>query len=100
MAKCIICLENVDPCSQATHLRTKHATPSEGFRFWLDGRPCFADKPSMLAGDLLKAFDGDIFGHFYQDLGNGPFGHPIGHGQAVDLTSEPHFYVLLPATTR
>jgi hypothetical protein len=95
-AVCLICQEPVELGNQEDHLRTKHATPATGFRFWLDAVAHFADKPSMLIADLRKQCNVTPHGFFVQDVG-GQWTY-YSDGQAVDLTKEPHFFILLPAT--
>src|SRR5271168_4639415 len=96
MANCIICNEQVHLANQAAHLRTKHATPSGGFRFWWDGTLHFTDKPSMLIGDLRRACNSPVHGFVVQEVSDKQV--YLSDDEAVDLTMEPHFYILLPAT--
>jgi len=91
----IVCHECVELGSQKAHLGTKHDTPAGGFRFWWDGVAHFSDKPSMLVGDLQSQL-GNAMGFVLEDRnGANLYGSD---DQAVDLTREPHFFALLPAT--
>jgi hypothetical protein len=95
-AICIVCGKVVEPCNQAAHLRREHGTPIGGFKFWIDAVTHFSDKPSMLISDLRKQCNCPFGGFFMQDIDGEQV--PYSDGQAVDLTHEPHFFILLPAT--
>lgn len=96
-ANCKLCGESVPLYDQSDHLRFKHPAPAGGFRFWYEGRPFFTDKPSMLVHELLTLVDGSTTYQFYMEVSGGE-GVPLSHGNAVDLTQEPHFYSVPPAT--
>jgi hypothetical protein len=92
---CMICGEPVagEP-AQAAHLTAKHPGP---FKFHYDARPYSTDKPSMLVQDLLKLVGGNVQYLFYEHLGTDA--HVFyAQAQAVDLTREPWFYSIPPAT--
>lgn len=97
-ANCVVCGESVPLYDQADHLRLKHPAPSGGFRFWYDERPYLTDKRSMPVGDLLKLVDGSPTYYFYMEVRGGK-DVPLHHGDAVDLTQEPRFYCVPPAST-
>jgi hypothetical protein len=93
-ADCTICGENVPLYDQADHLRFKHPGP---FKFWYEGRPFTTDTPSMTVAELLKLVNGVSTYYFYMEV-PGREDVPLSHHNAVDLTQEPHFYSIPPAT--
>lgn len=90
---CHICGEQVPKPEQAAHLATKHPGPHV---FHYEAREYQTDKPSMLVCELLTLVKGALTYQFYEDR-NGE-NIPFSHGQAVDLTRDPWFYSIPPAT--
>lgn len=96
-ADCVLCGENVPLYDQADHLRVRHPAPDpKGFRFFLDGREYWSQKPSMLVAELI-AMTGASPSYSFEGERNGER-VPFAHGNAVDLTQEPHFFTVPPAT--
>lgn len=93
-ANCVVCGEAIELYAQSDHLRFKHPAPnSDGFKFWLNGRAYFSQYPSMLVGELMKLADAPMTYIFDDESG-----YSYAHQNAVDLTHEPHFYCIPPAT--
>lgn len=90
---CLICGEVVAPSSQMAHLQQIHPGP---FVFWHDARRFTTHHPSMLVADLKHLVGCTVSYHLYQELDGKNI--PFNDGNAVDLTREPHFYSLPPAT--
>ena len=97
-AACVICNEQVEIYDQADHLKFKHPSksPVGGFPFWVDGQQFTADEPSMNVGDLLNQFGLSTTYAFYMEVRDELV--PLSHGNSVDLTQEPHFCSIPPAT--
>ena len=95
-AQCLICNELVEEAAQASHLAAAHPAPAGGFRFYVDEKPYFTDKPSMLVADVKKAH-GEPEWPLFEER-NGERYH-FADAEAVDLTREPRFYIDLPATS-
>lgn len=94
-ANCAVCGETVAIYDQADHLRLRHPTPTSGFKFWLNGRMHATEKPSMLVRELIAATDSQVIASY---LFEDDAGKQYAHDNAVDLTQEPHFFMLPPAT--
>lgn len=92
-ANCVVCGEPVLPNEQAEHLRTKHAAPAGGFPFWINERKYRSPAPSMTVGELLKMTDSPVTYQFEDERGNS-----YSHENSVDLTRDPHFSLVPPAT--
>lgn len=95
-ANCFVCGKHVAAKDQAAHLRLQHPTPTGGFRFWFDGKAYRTDKPSVLVMDILKMVDYPPTYQFFEERKTGDV--PLSHMNSVDLTREPHFYCVPPAT--
>lgn len=94
-AACIVCGKIVTKADQEEHLRSQHLGPHY---FWFDGLRFKSDKPSATIAEL-KAMTGlgIAYQTFLEVIGDGP-DRGVGDGEAVDLTHEPHFYAIPPAT--
>lgn len=66
------------------------------YGFFMNAQRFLTDKPSMIVADIIKMTDSNTLGHFVEDR-NDEWIY-FGHGETVDLTSRPHFFILLPAT--
>lgn len=95
MRICIVCGRGYVASEEEEHLRNNHLGP---FEFWFDMRKYKTRLPSMTVGELVKIADASLYNQVFQDLfGNGP-DVPLSHSISVDLTREPHFYSVPPAT--
>lgn len=93
---CQVCLASVDAEHQADHLASAHPAPPEGFLFYYNGLPFYTAQPSMLVWELLGLVGGNPMYEFSESRDGGK--HSFNHGNAVDLTREPHFFAIPPAT--
>jgi len=99
LLRCAVCMEMVNKADQRTHLETRHPAPAGGFKFFYNGQTFYSEKPSMYVRDLLALVNGNVMGHFYMERTKRDGGDvAFAHGEAVDLTRQPRFYTLLPAT--
>lgn len=96
LSNCLICGLAVEKSAQAEHLRTVHPSPEGGFPFFLDGRLCHSDEPSMLVVDVKSRYGSTTTYHLYQQLSPDEDVF-LSDGQAVDLTQCPHFFAIPPA---
>ena len=95
MKTCVVCGRGYADADVEEHLRNGHLGP---FEFWFDMRKYKTPAPSMTVGELVKMVDASIMNMVFRDMfGAGP-DVPLGHGESVDLTREPHFYCVPPAT--
>jgi hypothetical protein len=90
---CHVCGEQVAKPDQAAHLIARHPGPHV---FHYDAREYQTDKPSMLVSELLALVKGEVTYSFYEERDGEHF--YFSHGQAVDLTRDPWFYSVPPAT--
>src|ERR1700722_15757142 len=97
LANCLICGQVVETAAQGEHLRTIHSSPDGGFPFFLDGRLCHSDVPSMLVAEVKARFGSTPTYQLYQQLSPDEDVF-ISDGRAVDLTQCPHFFAIPPAT--
>jgi hypothetical protein len=93
---CAICREDVDLVEAESHLAMRHPAPTGGFLFFHDARPFRTEHPSMLVWELKRFVRATNMYPLYQQHAGGDVG--LNDGQAVDLTQEPRFYSLPPAT--
>lgn len=92
--KCVVCGFEAGHHEQAdNHLKHAHPGP---FKFWMDGREFETKEPSMTVGQI-KSLTGTSsqYQFFLERL---PVDAAFSDGQAVDLTHEPRFYCIPPAT--
>jgi hypothetical protein len=91
--KCLICGVQVHPSEQENHLRAAHPGP---FKFWHDGREFETRRPSMMVLELKQLVKCTPTYQLFEERE----GHDVaqGDGVAVDLTHEPHFFSIPPAT--
>lgn len=94
--KCRVCMEDVNEGAETEHLVAAHPAPEGGFVFFYEGKPFTTPKPSMLVGELLTLVQGNAMYQFYEEREGEMF--PLSHGNAVDVTRCPHFFVVPPAT--
>ncbi len=92
-AQCIVCGKTVATTDQQEHLATNHLGPHY---FWFDAKKHRTMKPSMTMGEIVVMVGASPMYLCYEDRDNVMRG--IGHGEAVDLTCEPHFCAIPPAT--
>jgi hypothetical protein len=90
---CIVCGAEVPKAEQATHLRYAHPGP---FYFWHDARRFATASPSMLVGELKQLVGCTVTYPFHEERDGKEIYYS--DGQAVDLTREPHFFSVPPAT--
>ena len=91
---CVVCGKSVAEADQAEHLETNHLGPHY-FRWEAVGYR--TDRPSMTVAELLKMM-GRTDGPMIFEERNGERIH-YAHGQSVDMTRNPQFFVDLPATS-
>lgn len=91
--QCIVCNKTVAATDVQEHLSANHLGPHY---FWFDAREFRTMEPSMVVSDLKRLVDASPLYPVYEDRGGKQI--PFGDGVAVDLTREPHFYTLIPAT--
>ena len=96
---CIVCHAEVPESQQAAHLASAHPAPEGGFVFHMDARPYRTDRPSMTVTELLLLVGATptypLFQKGTRSNGDDVF---IPQGCAVDLTQDPWFYAVPPAT--
>ena len=91
--QCIVCQQWVREGDEKEHLRASHLGPHY---FWFDCRQFRTMEPSMTMGDIRKLVDAPTFYPVFEDRDGEEI--PWGDGVAVDLTREPHFFAIPPAT--
>lgn len=96
MTQCIICRARVPVGTEAAHLAQVHPSPVGGFLFYHDERRYYTDRPSMQVTEVRRLVDSSPLYQFLVDQGG--IDVALNDGQAVDLTREPHFYSVPPAT--
>lgn len=99
---CIVCRAEVPKSKQAEHLSSAHPTPDGGFAFHFDARPYRTLKPSMMVTELLTLVGATVTYPLFQKRRHWS-GRDVGdafipQGCAVDLTQDPWFYAIPPAT--
>lgn len=68
------------------------------YKFWFNMRKYETASPTLTIGEMVKMADASTLNHVFQDMfGAGP-DRGFGHGETVDVTHEPHFYCVPPAT--
>lgn len=97
MTPCICCGELVADSQAEEHLRLRHPAPQGGFLFYVDAQSYYLPEPSLLVGELLTKIGGQLTYQFYEKRDGQDW--PLSHGQAVDLTNGPHYFVLVPPAT-
>lgn len=93
---CAICRSSFSIDETEQHLRSAHVPPVEGFLFFYNGRSYRTQKPSMLVSELLCLVWGSVTSQFYEQRENKMI--PFSQEQAVDLTKQPWFVSIPPAT--
>jgi hypothetical protein len=74
-------------------------TTTKVYEFWFGMRKYTTTRPRLTVGEMMKMANASPLNQVYQDkFGDGP-DVPFGHGEAVDVTSVPHFYCVPAATT-
>jgi hypothetical protein len=92
-SKCAVCGKDIMPADFKDHLTTNHLGPHY---FWCDGRKFRTMEPSM-TGARIKALANASSGYqMFREQEGGDI--PVSDGVAEDLTREPHFYAVPPAT--
>jgi hypothetical protein len=91
--KCAVCGKVVLDQDQETHLQTQHMGPHY---FWFDALRYRTDKPSMTIVELLNLVGRQGGPSVFEDRAGERI--YLAHGQVVDMTQEPKFFVHLPAT--
>jgi hypothetical protein len=99
LAICIVCHAAVPEAQQAEHLASAHPAPKAGFVFHFDARRYHTYKPSMMVTELLLLVGATPMYPLFQKRlsGNGDDVF-IPQGCAVDMTQDPWFYAIPPAT--
>lgn len=91
--QCHVCGEHVSKPDQAAHFAAKHPGPHV---FHHDAVEYHTDKPSMTVHELKQIVRCNPTYSFCEER-NGEHMH-FSDGQAVDLTRDPWFYSIPPAT--
>lgn len=92
--ECIVCRKKVRDGDETEHLRSNHLGPHY---FWVDAKKYRTMEPSMTVAEIKRMASCSPGYQFFQerdlepDLG-------VGDAQSVDLTREPHFFAVPPAT--
>lgn len=90
---CVVCGKVVIETDIQEHLSAAHLGPHY---FWFNAKKYRTMEPSMKIIEIVKMVDASTIYQVYEDRD----GHeiPWSHGASVDLTQEPHFFALPPAT--
>lgn len=80
---------------QAEHLRNNHLGPHE---FWFDAKKFIVKVPSMTCGELITLAGVSPTNFVFREMPGDKPDIPISHSEVVNLTDEPHFYSVPPAT--
>lgn len=91
--QCIVCGKTVIETDTKEHLANNHLGPHY---FWFAARKFRTMEPSMLVSDLKKLVDAAPNEPVFEDRDDKLI--PWGDGVCVDLTREPHFTAIPPAT--
>jgi hypothetical protein len=96
---CIVCGKVVAETDTSEHLATNHLGPHY---FWFDARRFKSSEPSMKIGEIVTLVGASPSYLVYEDRNGGRPGPSDdvgrGAGEWVDLTREPHFFAVPPAT--
>src|ERR1019366_3032074 len=93
--QCVVCKRFYAENNLDEHLQNNHLGPHE---FWFDMRKYKTSAPSMTIGELVKMVDASTINQVFEDMLGASPDVPLSHNMAVDLTREPHFYCVPPAT--
>lgn len=64
--------------------------------FWFGDKKFSSSEPRLMMGQIKKIANVASMYQAYEEHTNGDI--PLGDGEAVDLTKEPHFWAAPPAT--
>lgn len=90
---CAVCGKMVAPKDQKDHLQTQHLGPHY---FWFDGKKHRTMKPSMTIFQLKKLLGSPVLYPVFEEREGGDIARS--DSATVDLTQQPHFYSVPPAT--
>jgi hypothetical protein len=94
-AICAVCGKAVAAPDQEEHLRTNHFGPHY---FWLDGMRYRSTEPSMRMAEIKALTKCAAIYQVYQKDKHGGDNIARDDGDSIDLTQEPHFFAVPPAT--
>lgn len=94
--QCAVCKKMVDAADTEAHLLDNHLGPH---RFWMDCREYKITHPSLTVTELRAITNGGPCGHGWV-MEERTDGRDVSYGdsESVDLTHQPRFYILLPAS--
>ena len=93
MRTCAICKKEVPQGYEQDHLQSNHLGPHT---FWFEARKYVTEKPSMTVAEIMELAGSIRLAHFFEERDGKQIFY--GHDTSVDLTHQPHFFILLPAT--
>jgi len=93
--QCLVCKRTVAQGYEEEHLEANHLGPHY---FWFNAQRYMTMQPSMQVARLIALVDTTPSYQLYLESKDNSPDIALGHGEAVDLTQEPHFYAVPPAT--
>lgn len=93
--QCAVCKRTYAVEEQAEHLRNNHLGPHN---FWFNAKKYKVTVPSMQVGELVKLADASPLYHVFRESDDDTPDVAFSHSECVDLTNEPRFYTVPPAT--
>lgn len=93
MRECIVCKRHVPEGYERDHINANHLGPHT---FWFGARRFQTMEPSMTIAEIARMANASLSYQIFEEREGGDIGRT--HGEAVDLTRQPHFYAVPPAT--